>query len=101
MAMYEPEFDPGMVDPGLLDPALAGPPVAPPIVPFVEAVAPSPIDVLRDLLEGTMTYLEVGAGRGGQGEGRSHPRSRSTAACSESAPERSDDGRYAGSEGSP
>jgi hypothetical protein len=56
MTMYEPEpFDPGMVDPGLLDPAVAGPPVAPP----VEEVALSPVDVLRDLLEGTMAYLEV------------------------------------------
>jgi hypothetical protein len=63
MTMYEPEFDPGMVDPGLLDPGLAVPPVGPPtglpVGPPVEEVAQSPIDVLRDLLEGTMLYLEV------------------------------------------
>jgi hypothetical protein len=60
MSMYAPEpFDPGMVEPDLLDPGVVGPPAGPPVGPPVEEVARSPIDVLRDLLEGTMEYLEV------------------------------------------
>jgi hypothetical protein len=58
MSLYEPEpFDPAL-DAEMLDPGFA-PPVGPPVDPSLEEDVRSPIDVLRDLLDGTMEYLSV------------------------------------------
>jgi hypothetical protein len=43
----------------LLDPGVGVPPAGPPVGPPVEELARSPIDVLRDLLEGAQEYLSV------------------------------------------